>query len=110
MIRRLDNDFVRTDSVHTIKQAFPLAVQLSLDSQRGKLVGNYAHIPARRVCRGATAPPVGQYLRRRLALIAITERTKSLALDVHALTDEVCRPLGTVGGNNHPTTGNWIPS
>ena len=69
MVGRFDDHFVRADAVHAVKQAFAFAVQVSLDAQRGKFIGNHAHLPARRV-RAASVAAVLENLGRRLRFIA----------------------------------------
>src|SRR5258707_691020 len=50
----------------------------------------------------------GHDLRRRLALVAGTERTKRAAFYVGVLTREISRTLGAVSGNDDPATGDGI--
>ena len=46
VIRRLYDDFVRANSVHAVKHAVGLAVEIPLDHQRGKFVRHHAHAPS----------------------------------------------------------------
>src|SRR5438270_14005206 len=49
VIWRLYDHFMRADSVHLVEQAFALAVEVALDSQRGKSIGHHPQLPSRRV-------------------------------------------------------------
>src|SRR5208337_1580413 len=100
VLRPLDDDLVRADAVHLVEHAFGLTVQASLDPQRRKLVRYNAYAPALAVARGPVWA-VGQNLRRRLVLIAGTERAEA-TLHLHRFTAEVGGTLGAVGRNNDP--------
>src|SRR5690348_17833408 len=67
VIRRFDDHFVRADSVHAIKKALALAVEIALDSERWEFVGHNAHAPARCV-PAAAVPSIRQNFRRGAAL------------------------------------------
>src|SRR5262249_39987212 len=56
VVRRLNNHFMSTDTVHLVEHAFGLTVQIAFNSERGKLVRNYSHRPARGIAlhSGAT--------------------------------------------------------
>ena len=88
VIRRLDDYFVRAHSVHAVKQSLARAVQISFDSQRRKFIRHHAHRPPRRV-RAAAVAPVSKQFRRSLILVAVAERAKSLAANLHALAHEI---------------------
>jgi hypothetical protein len=47
VVWRLDNHFVRADSIHAVVHAFRTPVEVAFDSQGGILVGHHAHRPAR---------------------------------------------------------------
>src|SRR5258708_7054299 len=108
VVRRLDHDFVRADSVHPVKHAVSLAVEVALDAQCGKFVRHHAQVPSGGGAVSIFRGTVGQNLRRRLALIAGTKRTESPALDIDALAGKISRPTGTVGGDDDPASGNRI--
>ena len=47
VLRRLDHDFVRADTLHLVEQSFALALQLAFDAEHRKLVGNHAQTTIR---------------------------------------------------------------
>src|SRR5260370_30428476 len=102
MIRRLNHDFVRADSVHLVKETSSFAVQFALDAQRGKFVWDNPDAPARRV--GASAvPTVNEDFRRSSRFIARAERTILLFSWDDALSKEIVRPLPSFRRNDHPS-------
>src|ERR1700674_556720 len=111
MIRRLDNEFMGADPVHLVEQAFGLPVEVPLNAQRRKLVGDNSHRPPGRIALGRwTAIRVGTVslnLGWGLALVPITEGTET-TLNFHRLTREICGTLGAISRNNYPATYNGI--
>src|SRR5262249_7136166 len=45
VLRRLDDDLVRADPAHAVVDAFAASLEVALDPQRGKFVGDDAHAP-----------------------------------------------------------------
>src|SRR5688572_23232095 len=66
--RGLDDDLMGADAVHLVEQPLALAVERTLDTQHGILIGHDAQIPARAVGAAAVAP-VRQQLARRHVLM-----------------------------------------
>src|SRR5437016_896039 len=102
MVRRLNHDFVRADSVHFVKETFPFAVQFALDTQRGKFVWLNSNAPARRIWASAI-PSVDENFRRSSSFIARAERAILLFSGDDALSQEVVRPLPSLRRNDHPS-------
>src|SRR5258708_60954 len=92
MVGRLDDHFVRADSVHLVKETFAFAVQFAFDAQCGKFVWHHADAPARRVWASAI-PPVNENFRRSSRFIANAKRAILLFPGDDALTEEIVRPL-----------------
>src|SRR6266478_2306661 len=92
MVRRLNHHFVRADSTHLVKETFALAVQFTLNSQRGKFVRHHADTPARRVGTSAV-PAVHKNFRRSPSFVARAEGAILLFSWDDALTEKVVRPL-----------------
>src|SRR5260370_13180038 len=107
MVRRLNHNFVRANSVHLVKQAFAFAVQFALDPQRGKFVGHTPDAPARRVWASAV-PSVNENLRGSSRLIAHAEGTILLFSWDDTFTEEVVRTLPAFRRNNHPSAGDRV--
>src|ERR1700723_877588 len=108
MIRRLYDHFVRADSIHAIEKALAFAVQSSFDAQRGKFIGNHANRPSGSVFAAAVAS-VGEDLLGRLAFIARAEGASSrVALDVHALPNEIHGALAAIGRDDDPASRDGI--
>src|ERR1700674_972912 len=55
MVRRLDDHFMRADTIHLVKQPFAFAVQLTLDAERREFIRDHANAPAWRVGPAAIA-------------------------------------------------------
>src|SRR5580700_10949602 len=109
MVGRFDDDLVRADAVHPIEEPFAFPVQVSLDAQRGKFVGNDAHLPARCV-RAASIAPVLENLGRRLGFMPVTKRADADSLDLDALAKKIRRPFGSIRRNNDPSSSDGILS
>src|ERR1019366_7690433 len=104
VVGRFDDDFVGAYAIHLVKHALGLLVQIAFDAERRELVRDDPDRPTRTVFLSRTAVgawAIGQYLRRRLAFIAIAEGAES-ALDLHRFAHKVGRPPGAIRGNNHP--------
>src|SRR5664280_1601962 len=106
VIGRLDDDLVRPNAVHLVEHALGLPVQAALDSECRKLVGHHAYRPIRCVTRSAVRA-IRQHLGRGLAFIAVAERAKA-TLHFHRLTAEVGGTFGAIGGNDYPSSNDWI--
>ncbi len=92
MVRRLNHNFVRADSIHLVKKSFAFTVQFALNAQRGKFVWHNPDAPARRVWASAV-PTVNENFRRSSRFIAHAEGTILLLSWDDTLTQEVVRPL-----------------
>src|SRR5580692_5382341 len=111
MVGSFDDDLVRPNPVHAIEHALGLAVEAALNAEGWKFVGNHSHRPSRGIalrCRPSVrVRTVRLNLGWRLALIPVTERTKS-TLQFHSVTGKVGWTFGAVRRNNYPSTDNWI--
>src|SRR5579872_5197444 len=111
MVWSLDDYLVRADAVHAVKHAFGLPVQISFDSERRKLIGDHAHGPSRCIpLRTRSTVRIGTIrlnFRRRLALVPITEGTKS-SLNLHIFPNKIGWALRPVGRDDHPASNNRI--
>ena len=111
VVRSFDDDLVRADTVHTVKHALGLAVEVTLDAERGKFIGNYAHRPTRCVALRRRSAirirAISLNFRRSLVFVSVAERAKA-ALQFDSLAREVSRALGAVGRNDYPPAYNWI--
>ena len=107
----LDHYLVGADSIHFVKHTFGLPVEVPLNSQRRKLIGDHPHRPARGVALWRRAPVVVRTIsldfRRSLVFVAVTEGTKT-TLDLELLAGKIGGPFGTIGGNDDPSPHNWI--
>jgi hypothetical protein len=83
-----------------------LAVQVPLDPQGGKLVGDNSEFPTRRISDAAVRS-VAEYFRRGLVLVAVTERTKS-PFHLNAGFYEVTGTSATVSGDDNPPTRDGV--
>src|SRR5229473_1295192 len=92
MVGRLDDNFVRADSVHLVKETFAFAVQFAFDAQCRKFVWHHADAPARRVW-ASTVPAVDEDFRRSSRFIAHAKGAILLFSGDDALTEEVVWPL-----------------
>src|SRR6185369_13369672 len=70
-------------------------------------VRHHAQVPASGVTPYIFSRTVRQYLRRRCAFIAGTERAKA-ALEYRGLAGEISGASGTIGGNNDPASGDGV--
>src|SRR5216684_3062388 len=102
MVGRLDNDFMRADSVHLVKETFSFAVQFAFDAQGGKFVWHNPDAPARRVWASAV-PSVDENFRRSSSFIAHAEGAILLFSRDDALPEEIVRPLSSFRRNDHPS-------
>ena len=96
------------DAVHAVVDAVAGAVEVALDAQRGKLVGEHAQPPARRVGAGARSVggAMGEQLGRGQRLLPGAERAQPAArLGARAV---VVRALGPVGGDDDPAANDRI--
>ena len=107
MVRRLDDHFMRADSVHLVEEALSLAVQFAFDTQCGKFIRHHANVPARRV-RPSAIPSINQNLRRSLGFIPRAEGAILRVPRDHALAQEIVRALPAFRCNDHPSARNWI--
>src|SRR5947199_8040734 len=111
VIGRLDNDLVGPNPIHAIKHSFSLTVQRALDTQRRKLIGDYAHRPSRCIPlrRRATigVRPVGLNFRGCLGFVSVTERAET-ALDLHVFAREIRRALRSISRDNDPTSNDGV--
>src|SRR6202040_4313593 len=105
VVRGFDNDFVGTDAVHAVEHALGLAVEITLDSERRELVGDYAYGPARRVTLRRRSAiwiwAVGLNFGGSFGLVAVTEGAETTS-DFYSIASEVGGPLRSIGGNDHP--------
>src|ERR1700733_8799744 len=92
-------------AVHLVVDAVAALVEVAFDLERGELVGHHAHPPTLFVgARSAIA--VGEDFVRRVALVALTEGTKTTGSHgVHFGSD---RTFGPVGGDNDPASHDRI--
>src|SRR5262245_3532153 len=109
MIRRLDNDLVRADSVHLIEETFALFVEVTLNSKGRKLIWNYTDGPAGSV-RASAVPPIHENLIGRFRLVSRAKRAVLGILGDYALAQKIHWTLSTVGGDDHPTASNRVSS
>ncbi len=77
MVRRLYNNFMGAHAIHLVKHSVRLPVQISLNSQRGKFVGNHAQVPPGCIGMNILSGTVSQYFWWRCAFIAGTEWAES---------------------------------
>src|SRR5262249_18522417 len=75
VLRGLDEDFVRTDSLHLVEQPFAFAFELAFNAEDGELVGYDSQRPAALI--GAAAVAIGKNLRGRLPFVARTKGTET---------------------------------
>src|SRR5437588_5224240 len=106
VVRRLDNHFMRANSVHAVVHAVGATVEISFDSQSGILVRHHADCPTRLV---APAGPiaVGENLRWRLAFVSGTKWAES-PLEYYAVPGEISWPACSIGGDNDPASGDGV--
>src|ERR1700730_6371009 len=111
VVGSFDYDLMRTDAVHAVKHALSLAIEVALDTERGELVGNHPHRPARRVAlEGRPAVGIGTVgldLGGSFGLVAVTEGAGT-AFDFDCFTSEIGRALGAIGRNNDPSAYDWV--
>jgi len=100
MLRRLDDDLVRADAVEQVEHAEASPVQLPLDLQHRELVGDHAHLPARRV-RPAGLRSKRPDLGRGLVLVPLAQRARTVVVGGGGLF-EVRRPAPAFGGDDDP--------
>src|SRR5450631_2852405 len=102
---------MRTNAVHAVEHALGLTVEIPFDTERWKLVGHYAHRPARTIALGRRSAvgirTIGLNLRRSLGFVAVTEGAKA-AFDSDRHADEVGRTLGAVRRNDDPAAHDRI--
>src|ERR1700757_1736123 len=102
---------MRPDPIHAVEHSLRLPVQIPFNPERRKFVRHHAHSPAWRIpLRSRSAIGIRSIrldLRRRLALVSITEGTES-PLDLHVLADEVSGPLRSIGRNDYPPAHDGI--
>src|SRR5262249_29816256 len=111
VFRSFDDHFVSADAVHLVEHALGLAINVALDTQCWKLVGDHAHAPAGRIGQ-SFGPSIGhgtiaEHFRGRLAFVSRAEGTEA-AFHFHGFANKVGRALGAVGRNNDPTASNGI--
>src|SRR5580704_2420496 len=108
VIWSFDDHLMRTDTVHLVKEAFALAVEIAFDAECGKFVGHHANGPTRRV-RSSVAPAINKNLRRRLGFVTGAERTiLAIRQGRDALAQKIVGALSALGGNNHPAASNRV--
>jgi hypothetical protein len=106
MVRRLDDDLVRTDAVHPIEQPVAFAIERPLDPERRELVGHDPDVPASRIAGSAVS--VREDLGRGLVFVPFAERTQIVRPGDNRLDLEVARTLLPLGGNDDPSSGHRI--
>ena len=104
--RAFDNDLVGPDAVHLVVNAFAALVEIALDLQSGELVGHDPDAPAALVGPRITIA-VSQDLLRRLLLVPLAKRAIAAGCR-RRLRPRDDRPLGAVGGDDHPAPHNRI--
>src|ERR1700694_5787338 len=103
---RLNHYFMRAGPSHRVEHAIRLPVDLTLNSQRGKLVGDYAQVPSSSIPRGVLARTIRHNLSRRLVFVPGTEGTAVSALNTYRLAGKISGTPGAVRGNDDPASGN----
>src|SRR5580692_5095743 len=109
MVGRLVDHLVRADTVHAVEEPVAFPVQVALNAQRGKLVWDDAHLPARGV-GAAPVAPVLENFGRSFRFMPVTERADADSLDLDAFAKEIRRPFGAISGNNDPSSSDGILS
>src|SRR5215472_1844545 len=111
MIRRLDDDFMRTNAVHLVEHALGLAIEIAFDAQGGKFVRNHAHSPTGSIplwWRPAVqVRAIRLDFRGSLAFVAGAKGTES-SLDPHSFAHKIRGPLGSIRGDNNPTSDDRV--
>src|SRR5712675_793322 len=102
MVWRFNHHFMRTDSIHLVKESFTFTVQIALDAQRWKFVRHHADAPTGGVWTAAV-PSIDKNLRRSARFIPRTEGTIFLFSGDDALSKEVVRALSSFRRNDHPS-------
>src|SRR5262245_19812871 len=95
-----DDHLVSADSIHLVKQALALPIEISLDAQGWELVWDNSKHPTRRAA-GTSIGSIRKNLRQRVALMAIAKRAKS-PCGLNRKPCEVGRALPALCGDDHP--------
>jgi hypothetical protein len=111
MLRRLNDDLVGADAIHSVEHAFGLAIQVSFNPEGGELVGDYAHGPsggiAQRWRAAVRVRPVGLDFGRSFVLVPWAEGAET-AFNAHPFAYKICGTLGAIGGDDHPPAHDWV--
>src|ERR1700746_3329091 len=99
---------MRADAVHLVEHAICLAVQIALNAQGRKFVGNYAQVPSGNIAAAIFPGTVSHDLRRRFAFVAGTEGAELRTLDDDSLTGKIAGAFGTVTGDDDPSPRNGV--
>ena len=107
VVRGLDDDLVGADAVHAVIDAVARGLELSLDPEGGKLVGDHADLPSRAVGQAAR-PTYREDLLGRARFLSRAERARSRAQRTDGRRSEVGRPARSLGGDDDPAADHGI--
>src|SRR2546422_835295 len=107
VIGRFDDHLVGPHPAHAIVEPNALPPEIALDLQLRELVRRHAPRPPRRIGR-APGGTVREDLRWRLRFVPRTERAQRLGRKRRHNLTEICRALGSFGGDDHPPTDDRI--
>jgi hypothetical protein len=102
-----DDDFVGSNALHAVEEAFTFAVEVAFDAESGVFVGNDAKLPAWGVGCGAVA--VGENLAGCVRFVTCAERAEAPGgFRRDRLANEVGRTAGAIGGDDYPAVRNGV--
>ena len=107
VVGSFDDDFVGTDAVHLVKEAFAFAVKIAFDTKSWKFVGDYANAPAGSIFAAAIAA-IDQNFRGSFCFASRAEGTILGIRGDDAFTQKFVGSLAAFRRNNHPATGDGI--
>jgi hypothetical protein len=108
MIRRLNDDFMRADAVHSIVEAHAFPSHVAFHLERRKLIRDDAHGPPRSI-RLAVLGSIGEDFMGRETLLAGTKGAHvGRRLAGMRVFEKIARPAGPLRRNNNPTPDDRI--
>ena len=106
MIGSFNDDFMGSNTIHLVKQALTLAIQIPFNAQGREFIGDYPKVPSRTVS-STSIRSITQDFRRRFVFISVAKWAKS-AFDLNRFFYKIARTFAAISSNDYPSPSDWI--